>query len=118
MEKLYSLIDQLNEKLAVHPKVTTLDKIEQLLENDKEVISLVKEKDEKETKYNESLRHFSFSSKEVEKARHELFIAKEKLDSHPIVREYLSAYKAVKELYRNIHKIIFKDIKIISCPKI
>ena len=38
-------------------------------------------------------------------------------DNNPLVREYLEAYKEVRELYDQINEILFSDLSIDLCPK-
>lgn len=117
MQKIYLLLDKLNNELANHPRILALNKMEKIMENDEEVILLARDKEKQENHYNDALKLYSENSEEVINARKALYKAKESLESHPIVIEYLKCYRMVKELYNEINKTIFDGIKILSCPK-
>ena len=47
----------------------------------------------------------------------ELHEAKLALDNHPLVKEYLSCYKEVRELYSELNNILFANFNSNLCPK-
>lgn len=117
MQKIYDLVNELNESISSCSKITFLNKIEALMENDKEVILLVREKEKCETKYNDLLKIYPKENEYIINARKQLYLAKEKLDDHPIVKQYLKAYQEVRKMYHELNKTIFDGIQIIGCNK-
>ena len=45
----------------------------------------------------------------MKKYQHDLFLKKEALDNHPLVKEYLKAYSEVRDLYFQVNEILFND---------
>ena len=41
-----------------------------------------------------------------------LFLKKEALDNHPLVRKYLKAYQEVRDLYFEINDILFSNLSL------
>ena len=110
MEKIYILCDKLSEELKNDKRVIDLTNKEKLMEENEEAMKLSYNKDIKESLYNDALRHYSKDSKEVKKAQKELFLAKKELESLPVVKDYLKAYKKVRELYGEINSILFSSL--------
>ena len=116
-ENIYNKAKTLKELLAKDERVIRLNELEKKMDEDKEVISLAYKKDMAAVNYSDALNHFSEESEEVQKALKELHEAKLNLDNHPLVQEYLKAYKEVRELYEEINKILFANFNSGLCPK-
>ena len=110
MSDIYSLSSELNELLVNDERIIFLNKLEKEMNENEEVMALAYQKDLAVSNYNDALNHFSNDSEEVKKAQHELHLKKEALDNHPLVREYLSAYSKVRDLYLEINEILFSDL--------
>ena len=80
----------------IKPGLYALETHRKQLENEGIVVQTEKNKD----------------SDEVKTAHHELFLKKEALDKHPLVREYLKAYGQVRDLYYQINDILFSGLKL------
>ena len=102
---------ELKELLNNDPRFIKLNKTEKAMENNEEVMALSYNKDLKETYLSDALKHFPSGSPEVRHAHVELFRASEKLDAHPLVKEYLKAYKEVEVVLNEINSILFSDLK-------
>ena len=102
---------ELKELMDSDPRFILLAEKEKAMENSEEVMALSYNKDLKETYLSDALKHFPSGSIEVKRAHLELFRASEKLDSHPLVKEYLKAYKEVETLLNEINNILFSDIR-------
>ena len=102
---------ELKELLENDERFILLNKIEREMENNEEVMALSYNKDLKETYLSDALKHFKHDSPEVKHAHVELFHASEKLDSHPLVKEYYKAYKEVEKVLEEINNILFSDLK-------
>ena len=110
MEKVYSLCEELSNALKNDKRVVDLSIKEKLMEENEEAMRLSYNKDLKEIAYNDALKHFSKDSKEVKKAQRDLFLAKKELESLQVVKDYLKAYKKVRELYDEINNILFSSL--------
>lgn len=113
IQKAYSL----KEELDKDERVVRLNQIEKELNENEEVMSLAYIKDMKADNYSEMVRLFKDGSPEANKARNELSIAKANLDSHPLVKEYISLYQEVRELYNEINKELFSGLNPNLCSK-
>ena len=102
---------ELKELLNHDPRFILLAEKEKAMENNEEVMALSYNKDLKETYLSDALKHYPSGSPEVRHAHVELFHASEKLDAHPVVKEYLKAYKEVEVVLNEINKILFSDLK-------
>lgn len=118
MEKdLYLKTTKLKQTLEDDPRVIRLNELEKKMNESEEVMLLAYQKDLKADEYSDALKHFSSDSEEVSVALKNLHEAKLKLDNHPLVKEYLSSYKEVKELYNQINEILFANFESNLCPK-
>ena len=118
MEKdIYSLTILLKEKINQQECVIRLNELEKEMNNNDEVISLAYQKDLKASNYSDVLNHFNKDSKEANEALKALYEAKKKLESHPLVREYLKTYQQVRELYDHINNELFTPLKWQLCGK-
>ena len=102
---------ELKELLQNDERFIRLAEAEKRMENNEEVMALSYNKDLKEVYLSDTLKHFPSGSPEVKHAHVELFRASEKLDSHPLVKEYLKAYKEVETVLNNINEILFGEFK-------
>ena len=111
MAEYLKIAYQLKELINDDPRFIRLSLAEKEMEKDEEVMALSYNKDLKETYLSDALKHFPSNSPEVKKARLELYRASERLDAHPLVKEYLKAYKEVEDILKEINDILFKDLK-------
>ena len=116
-EEIYQKAELLKEMLENDPRVIRLNDAEKKMDESDEVMALAYKKDMAAIKYSDTLNHFKEDSKEAQEALKELHQAKYDLDSHPLVKDYLKAYKEVRELYDEINKILFSSFSIDLCPK-
>lgn len=91
-------------------RVLALNRIEDKLENNREVQSRAYEKDMRAISYEDALKYYADDSPETEEAQKELYFAKKRMDELPISREYYAAYKEVRTLYEFINRTLFSDI--------
>jgi len=110
MQHYLKLAYELKELLEKDERFILLAEKEKAMENNEEVMALSYNKDLKETYLSDALKHFDRNSPEVKHAHVELFRASDKLDNHPLVKEYLEAYKEVEKVLQQINDILFKDL--------
>ncbi len=115
-EKILSLAYQLKNALDNDERIVLLNNLENEMNNNEEVMALSYRKDMALDKYSEMSKYFKDDSEEVIKARKELAAAKKELESHPLVREYLSAYQQVRILYEHINETLFSYLNKNMCP--
>ena len=111
-EEIYSLAFELKELLSNDERIILLNSLEKKMNESEEVMALAYQKDVAASDYSDALNHFSQDSEEVKKAQLALFEKKSALDNHPLVREYLSAYSKVRDLYFAINDILFSNLSI------
>ena len=109
---IYSLASELKDLLSQDSRLILLDELDKKLSNNEEVMALSYQKDLAVSQYSDALNHHSSDSEEIKKYQHELFIKKEALDNHPLVKEYLKAYAEVRNLYYQINEILFGDLSL------
>lgn len=102
MKDIYEEIDNLADLLTNREEVKKLKEIESRMMNDAEVLKLSNDLALKESEFNSCLNHYDETSDEVNKAKHELYIAKLMLDEHPLVKEYYYYLGLVNEPLRYI----------------
>ena len=112
MQDIYSLSYELKELLSQDERVILLNKLEKEMNDNEEVMALAYQKDLAISNLSDAINHFGENSKEAKKAQHELFLKKETLDNHPLVRDYLKAYQEVRELYFNLNDILFSNLNL------
>ena len=115
-EKILELTFQLKTALDNDPRIVLLNKLENEMNNNEEVMGLSYRKDMALDRYNEMAKYFKDDSEEVIKARQLLADAKKELESHPLVREYLSSYQQVRLLYEHINETLFTYLNKNMCP--
>ena len=112
MDDIYSLSYQLKDLLTNDERVIRLNTLEKKMNESEEVMALAYQKDLAINEYSDALNHFDKNSEEVKKAQHNLHLKKEALDNHPIVQEYLKAYREVRDLYYQLNDILFSNLKL------
>ena len=112
MDDIYSLSYELKDLLTNDPRIIRLNELEKKMNENEEVMALAYQKDVAVTEYSDSLNHFAKDSEEVKKAQHNLYIKKEALDNHPLVRDYLKVYSEVRDLYFELNDILFSNLNL------
>lgn len=114
-DKIYFLAKEINEELNNHPDVIFLNRLEKELNDSFEVYILSNKKDDALEKYISNKEAYGENSPEAEKSMKELSSTKEELNNHPLVKEYLSVYSRVRDLYLEIDHILLSDYKRGNC---
>ena len=109
---IYETAYELKDLLSQDERIKRLNELEQKMDNDNEVIVLAYQKDLAVSNYSDALNHFSEDSEEVKKAQKELHEKKLALDTHPLVRQYLDAYKEVRDLYIQMNALLFDGLNL------
>lgn len=108
----------LKEALANDSRIIHLNDVEKKMNNDDSIMALAYQKDIASSRYGDMLTIFSNEEvDEVKNAREELIKAKSLLYMHPLVKEYLDAFQAVRSIYQNINKNIFALMDADMCPQ-
>ena len=115
--EILNLATQLKEAINNDLRIIALNEVEQRMNNSEEVMSLSYRKDMALDEYNEMCRYFADDSEEVINARKKLAETKKELESHPLVRDYLSKYQQVRLLYEHINETLFSYLNKNMCPK-
>ena len=110
VSNIYLLAGELKDLLDNDERIIRLNKLENELNNNEEIMALSYQKDLAVSAYSDALNHFANDSEEIKQYQHELFLKKEALDNHPLVKEYLKAYSEVRDLYFQINEILFNDL--------
>ena len=114
-ERIYSLAANLSDSLSNEPDVILLKKLEKELDDSYEVYSLSVKKDDALEKYTRLKEILGENHPDVLKAIKELKEAKENLNKHPLVKQYLEVYSRVRDLYMEVDNILFADYKRGGC---
>ena len=109
---IYTLASELKELINRDERLIKLDKLEKELNQNEEVIALSYQKDVAISDYSDALNHFGENAPQTKEAQRALFLVKEKLDNHPLVREYLKAYAEIRDLYFEVNDILFGDLSL------
>ena len=112
VSNIYLLAGELKDLLDNDERIIRLNKLENELNNNEEVMALSYQKDLAVSAYSDALNHFANNSEEMKKYQHDLFLKKEALDNHPLVKEYLKAYSEVRDLYFQVNEILFNDVSL------
>lgn len=112
VSNIHLLAGELKDLLDNDERIIRLNKLENELNNNEEVMALSYQKDLAVSAYSDALNHFANDSEEIKQYQHELFLKKEALDNHPLVKEYLKAYSEVRDLYFQINEILFNDLSL------
>ena len=102
---------ELSQLLACDKRLQTLKSIEHELDNNLEVIALSQKMHNQADVYGASIDVKALNTE----AQRKLHQAKFELESHPLVRRYYEAYKAVRELYDVIQSELFSPFNIHVC---
>ena len=116
-KNIYQLAESLKIELQNDPRIIALNQLEEKMNQDEEVMRLAYQKDLLASEYSDILNHFDRDSEPAIKIQKKLYEAKKALDEHPLVQQYLSAYKEVRELYTQINDILLTDLSPSLCPK-
>lgn len=106
-QSLLEKVTKLKEEIGNSPEVKELNRLNDLLENNEEVMKLCYRKDCAVTNYEDALKHFGENSDEVLKAQKALHQAKLDLDSNDLVKKYNEQFKIVRKIYDKINEEIF-----------
>ena len=109
---IYETAYELRDLLSQDERIKCLNNLEEKMNNDNEVIALAYQKDLAVSNYSDTLNHFSEESEEAKKAQRELYEKKLALDTHPLVRQYLDAYKEVRDLYIKMNALLFDGLNL------
>ncbi len=110
-EKIYSLSKSINEELNNKEEVKLLNKLEKELNDSYEVYVLSNKKDDALEKYISNKDLYGDDSDITKESLKELKTAKENLNNHPLVKQYLEVYSKVRDLYLQINNILLDDFK-------
>jgi len=117
-KEIYLDVYNLKEALANDSRIIHLNELEKKMNNDDSVMALAYQKDIASSRYGDMLTIYSNEEvDEVKNARDELIKAKSLLYMHPLVKEYLDAFQAVRSIYQNINKNIFALMDTDMCPQ-
>lgn len=114
---IYELSYKLKQELENEPCFQELLLLEKQMENDDEVVKLTYQKDMALLYYNDALKVFDKNSEEIRPFLQRLSEAKNNLNSHKIVKLYLTKYKEVRELTNEINNILFSDLSSKICEE-
>ena len=114
-DKIFFLASSINESLKIDPRVKKLQELENKLNDSYDVFLLSNKKDEALEKYTRLKELYSDDHIEVVSALKELKSAKEELNNHPLVKEYLKVYSEVRDLYLEIDNILLSDYRGGTC---
>lgn len=97
----------LKEEIENSDEVKELNRLNELLSNNEDVMKLCYKKDVCVTKYEDAMRYFGENSDEALSAQKELHQAKLELDNNELVKQYNAQYKIVRKMYDKINEEIF-----------
>ena len=113
--KIYTLAKSLNEEINNDPRVIKLNELEKALNDSYEVYTLSNKKDEALEEYTRLKEIYSDDSEELKASLLKLKEAKEKLNNFPLVKEYLTQYSLVRDLYLEVDNILFSEFRKGKC---
>ncbi|MGN1295275.1 MAG: YlbF family regulator [Bacilli bacterium] len=113
MKDIHEQIEEIASLLKNDPARENLKKLNDLIENDDEVIKLSEELKRLEREYSSLLNHEEETSTEAKKKQKELFEAKKRLDSHPLVQQY---YQCLQEVNEPLHYLEYQLLNRITKP--
>ena len=114
-ERIYNLALELSESLENDPNVVLLNKLDKELNDSYEVYTLSAKKDDALDNYTRMKDALGENHPETIKALKELSTAKENLNTHPLVKQYLEVYSKVRDLYMEVNNVLFNDYKRGGC---
>ena len=98
---------KLKNEIENSPEVKELNRLNELLESDEEVMKLCYRKDVCISNYEDALKHFGENSNETKEAQKALHQAKLALDKNEVVMKYNEQFKIVRKMYDKINEEIF-----------
>ena len=98
---------KLKETIESLPEVQELERLNNLLNENEDVMRLCYKKDVCATKYEDAIRYFGENSDEANKAQKELHKAKLDLDNNELVKKYNQQFKIVRKIYDRINEELF-----------
>lgn len=101
----------LKESLDDDPRIKNLKEKELVMMNSSKAKELSNKMKLASSRYDDDLNRYGFDSPYVVPSRKELHNVKLELDTLDEVKEYMEAYKEVRELYNKIDEIIFSPYK-------
>lgn len=110
-EHIYNLAYKLYESLVNNESVTSLNALEKRLNDSFEVYNLSNEKDKCLEEYLRLKDSLGEKDKKTILSLKKLQDAKEKLINFPLVKEYLTSYTKVRDLYMEVDNILFSDFR-------
>lgn len=110
--ELYREVYQLKKLIKNDERFLALQKLDEKLNQDEEVMRLSYQKEMAIVSYEDALNHFGKNSAELQKAQQNLAKCKLNLDNHPLVKEYYLALKKVREMDNQINEQLFQDFKL------
>ncbi len=110
-EKVYSLAYEINEELNKSEDVKRLNELDKKLNDSFEVYTLSNKKDDALEKYLSNKDLYGEDNEITINSLKELQTAKEELNNHPLVKEYLEVYSRVRDIYLQINNILLDDFK-------
>lgn len=116
-EELLLKTYELKEALDKDQSIILLSELNKRLEESYEVHKLADIKDKALIQYEQISKCFSEDSVEMTNVRKELKEAKEALNNHPLVKQYLEVYGMVREIYMFINQEIFSLLDYHFCHK-
>jgi len=115
-EKLIKQIYELKSLLSKDNRIISLNKAENLMNENEEVMKLAYAKDMAIDELNsipESLKDSEVYNKAMEKVS----FAKTNLQNHPLVADYLTKYAVVRDLFLEVNEILFSGFQEKLCEK-
>ncbi len=110
-EKVYNLASEINEELNKSQDVKLLNELDKKLDDSFEVYTLSNKKDEALERYISNKDLYGEDNEVTIESLKELQRAKEELNNHPLVKEYLSVYSRVRDIYLQINNILLDEFK-------
>lgn len=110
-EHIYNLVYKLHESLVNNEAVISLNALEKRLNDSFEVYNLSNEKDTCLEEYLRLKDSLGEKDKKTILSLKKLQEAKEKLNNFPLVKEYLTSYTKVRDLYMEVDNILFSDFR-------
>ena len=110
-ESTYLKAKQINDELNKNENVLLLNELDKKMNDSFEVYSLSKKKDEMLEKYLSNKELYGEDNEITKESLRQLVAAKEELNNHPLVKQYLEVYSKVRDLYLEINEIILGDFR-------
>lgn len=111
-ELVIQKLESLKDSLLMDERVVRLNQLDEKMNNDESVISLVIKKNNDNDYLLEMIKYFGEESIEASNARKALQASKEALYLHPLVKKYNKQYQKVRMLYIELNRILFSGLNI------